>query len=265
MSEALPSGERFRPFAEFIAALGFLTRLPIPFRRTVDLPRLASAMRMFSVVGALIGAVTGLLLAGLHNVGVPSLLAAAVACALTVIMTGALHEDGLADTMDGFGGGRDREHRLAIMRDSRIGTYGALALMLALMIRIFALEAILNLPLPTVLLLCAASGSFSRAMMVDLMWASRHARSDGLSVYAGRPSRNTAFVAIIVGGALTLFAGYQLAIEAGVVALAVGTMVAAALRFLSTRLIGGQTGDVCGAVQVTSEFGMLTVFAAMNS
>jgi adenosylcobinamide-GDP ribazoletransferase len=259
------SGERIRPFAELLGALRFLTRLPVPFARTIDPPRIASSMRMFSLVGALIGAFSGALLFLAHSIGVPSLLSAAIACTLTIVMTGALHEDGLADTADGFGGGRDREHRLLIMRDSRIGTYGALALMLALMLRVFAMESLLNLPLTAVILLCAAAASFSRAMMVDLMWASRHARSDGLAVYAGRPSRNTTLMAIIIGGLLSLFAGYQLSPEAGIVALAAGTILAAILRYTSTRLIGGQTGDVCGAVQVTSEIGILITFAAMNN
>lgn len=257
--------DRFRPLAELVASLRFLTRLPVPFARTIDPPRISSAMRMFSVTGGLIGAATGGFLIATHSIGVPSLLSAAIAVTLTILMTGALHEDGLADTADGFGGGRDREHRLLIMRDSRIGTYGALALMLTVMMRVFALETILNLPLATVVLLCAAAGSFSRAMMVDLLWASRHARSDGLAVHAGRPSRNTALIAIVTGGALTLAAGYMLSPETGVLALAAGTIAAAALRFLSTRLIGGQTGDVCGAVQVTSEISMLAAFAAMNS
>jgi adenosylcobinamide-GDP ribazoletransferase len=255
---------RFRPFAELIGALRFLTRLPVPFSRTIDLPPLNSAMRMFSVVGAVIGAVTGLVLYGGLELGLPSLLAATIACGLTVIVTGALHEDGLADTCDGFGGGRDREQRLLIMRDSRIGTYGAVALMMALMMRVFAMESLLNLPLPVIVALCAAAGAFSRAMMVDVMWASRPARSDGLSVFAGRPSRTTTLLAIGVGGIATLSAGFLLSPETGVLALAAGTAAAGLLRLMAMRMIGGQTGDVCGAVQVCSEISMLAVFAAMN-
>lgn len=244
-------------------ALTFLTRLPIPFARTIDPPRLTAAMRMFSVVGAMIGGFTAMVLFVAHSVGVPSLLAAAVAVAATVVLTGALHEDGLADTADGFGGGRDREHRLAIMKDSRIGTYGALALMLALLTRVFALESLLSLGLLHIVALCAAAGAFSRAMMVDLMWASRPARADGLSAHAGRPSRRTTLVGILFGGGLTLAAGFLLSPEAGVLALAAGTACAALLRLMAMRLIGGQTGDVCGAVQVCSDIAMLTVFTAM--
>ena len=221
-------------------------------------------MRMFAVVGAAIGGVTALVLHGAQWLGLPSLLSAAIAVAVTVLITGALHEDGLADTWDGLFGGRDREQRLAIMRDSRIGTYGAIALMLALMMRVFALEALLNLPLSSLLPALAAAGAFSRAMMVDVLWASRPARGDGLSVYAGRPSRNTTLMAIIMGAMLTLVGGFLISPEAGVLALAAGTAAAGLLRLLATRLIGGQTGDICGSVQVCSEIAMLAVFAAMN-
>ena len=126
---------KIRPFAETIAALHFLTRLPIPFVRTLDLPPLAEAMRFFPLAGAIIGAITSAALIGLNMLGVPSLLAAALGLAVGVLITGALHEDGLADVADGFGGGRTREVRLEIMRDSRIGTYGTIALCLTFIAR----------------------------------------------------------------------------------------------------------------------------------
>ena len=119
---------RIRPFAEFVHALRFLTRLPVPFARTLDLPPLSQSMRVFPAAGALIGALTGLLLSGLEWSGLPPLVYGALAVAAGLAVTGALHEDGLADTADGFGGGKSRERRLEIMRDSRIGTYGTLAL-----------------------------------------------------------------------------------------------------------------------------------------
>ena len=126
---------KIRPFAETLAALHFLTRLPIPFVRTLDLPPLAEAMRFFPLAGAIIGAIISAVLIGANMLGLPSLLAAALALAAGVLVTGALHEDGLADVADGFGGGRTREHRLEIMRDSRIGTYGTIALCLTFIAR----------------------------------------------------------------------------------------------------------------------------------
>ena len=108
---------KIRPFAETLVALRFLTRLPIPFVRTLDLPPLAEGMRFFPLAGAIIGAIASATLIGANMLGLPSLLAAALALAVGVLVTGALHEDGLADVADGFGGGRSREDRLDIMRD----------------------------------------------------------------------------------------------------------------------------------------------------
>jgi adenosylcobinamide-GDP ribazoletransferase len=262
LPEANANSSKFRPFPELLLSLSFLTRLPIPFLRTLDAPPLAQAMRFFPVAGFLIGCVTASSLWVLHWLGVPNLLAAALTCAVTILLTGALHEDGLADSFDGLFGGKNTDHRLEIMRDSRIGTYGALALGLALLMRVGAFEALLDLPFWKILALVAASASFSRAMMVDLMWATKHARSDGLSKYAGRPSRNSALFAIFVGGAVVAFACVQFQSAIGVVAILAAAAVTGVIRRSAMRLIGGQTGDICGAVQVLSELAMLMAFTA---
>jgi adenosylcobinamide-GDP ribazoletransferase len=130
------------------------------------------------------------------------------------------------------------------------------------LIRVFAMESFLSYSLFEVVAICAATASFSRAMMVDLMWASKPARSDGFSAFAGQPSRNTVVIAILFAGVLTLAVGFLFAAESGVVALACATLSTAAIRLVTMRLIGGQTGDVCGATQVCSEIAMLTAFAA---
>ena len=187
---------------------------------------------------------------------------ASFAVALGLIVTGAFHEDGLADTVDGLGGGHTRERRLEIMRDSRIGTYGSAALMLALICRAGAYIGLLSFDYREAILILAASGAFSRAMVVDLLWATRPARSDGLSSKAGRPTRNTALFAIISATALAMWAGAYIAPMAGIEAICVALVVTAGMRRLCTRLIGGQTGDICGATQVLSELGMLSVYLA---
>ena len=259
------SGRRwhFRPFAEFLIALRFLTRLPVPFVRTVDPPALAEAMRMFPLAGAFAGVVAGGALVLSNLAGLPQFFSAALALAVGALVTGALHEDGLSDVADGFGGGQSREHRLEIMRDSRIGAYGALALCLVTLARASLLVALLDLrPLDTIVLIACAA-AFSRALIVDLMWATRPARSDGLSVAAGRPSRNTALFALSFGGLMaTLGAGLVLSPEAGVAALIAGGVTLAMVRGLAMRKIGGQTGDVCGAAQVVCELAMLAIYAA---
>jgi adenosylcobinamide-GDP ribazoletransferase len=267
MSDGLPptseTPSRFRPFAEILFSLGFLSRLPVPFTKTLDPPALAQSMRFFAFAGAIIGALNGVLLVGLHFLHVPSLMAAAIACLFGIVITGGLHEDGLADSADGVFGGKDRDQRLAIMRDSRIGSFGAMALITCLCARIGAYDALFGLSPLVVISITAGVGAFSRAMVVDLLWATRAARTDGLSVLAGRPGRNAALFAIFTGGALTLAAGSFIKVESGVIAILAATAMTGVLRRIAMRMIGGQTGDICGATQVLVEITMLAIFTSM--
>ncbi len=254
---------KIRPFAETLLALSFLTRLPIPFTRTLDMPRLAEAMRFFPLAGAFIGAISAGVLILANMLGLPSLLAAAITLAIGTLLTGALHEDGLADVADGFGGGRTREERLAIMRDSRIGTYGTIALCLSYLAKAAIYETLVGEHPLTILALFASSGAFSRALIVDLMWASKPARSEGLSVFAGRPSRRTALFSLLTAGiGAALAIALVTSTEVAAIAIVAAGIMLALIRNLSMRSIGGQTGDVCGAVQVLTELTMLSVFAA---
>jgi adenosylcobinamide-GDP ribazoletransferase len=257
------SRRTLRPVAELLAALTFLTRLPIPFTRTLDLPPMAVAMRMFPVAGALIGCLSALVLMLTKYAGLPALLAAAVTLAATAMLTGALHEDGLADVADGFGGGRSIEDRLAIMDDSRIGAYGTIALMLMFLARAAVLEQLYYLEPMTMAVALAAAAGFSRALIVDLMWATRPARSSGLSASVGRPSRRDALIALLVGGVGAFIAvSFAISPERAIIAIIAGGVALAAMRALAMRKIGGQTGDVCGATQVLTEIAMLSVLAA---
>ena len=123
-------------------AVVFLTRLPIPHSEGASPEHLVRAYRMFPLVGAGIGAAVGLFCLALRAVGLPDLAAAALALGASALLTGALHEDGLADVADGFGGGRDAAAKLEIMRDSRLGTYGALVLMVSFAAKFSALAAL---------------------------------------------------------------------------------------------------------------------------
>ena len=255
-----------RPVAWVLVSMRFLTRLPVPFVRTIDPPPLHQAMAMFPVVGALVGALSAGALVLSNMTGLPDLFSAAFALAVAAILTGALHEDGLADVADAFGGGKSREHRLDILRDSRIGAYGTLTLCLTLVARASLLTAMLDLPPLTCIALMAGAAAFSRALMVDLLWATRPARSDGLSVMVGRPSRNTTLAALAIGGVGAGAAGGLLLSPAsGVLALVAAGIAMAMVRELAMRKIGGQTGDVCGAGQVMADTAMLTVYAATVS
>src|ERR1700760_415860 len=125
---------------EFLAAFTFLTRLPLGSAHTdVPPPSLADASGAFPLVGLVIGAIGGIAYAIASALALPALAAALIAIAATALITGALHEDGLADTADGFGGGATREMKLEIMRDSRIGTFGVLALIFSIGLRAIAI------------------------------------------------------------------------------------------------------------------------------
>ena len=255
-----------RPFASFLVALRFLTRLPVPFVRTIDPPPLKDSMAMFPVVGAIVGTIMAAALILANLAALPDLFCGLFALAVGAVITGGFHEDGLADVADGFGGGRTREERLDIMRDSRIGTYGTLALLLAMLGRASLLTALLDLPPLNIAILMAGAAAFSRALMVDLLWATRPARAMGLSVLAGQPGRNTTLMALLLGGlAAGVGASYMLSPMAGVIALVAAGLTLAMLRALAMRKIGGQTGDVCGAGQILTETAMLAVYAATIS
>lgn len=239
-------------------AAAFLTRLPIRPAAHGGMPALARASRCFPVVGAGIGLLGGVFYALATALDLPPLLAAIVAVAAMVVATGALHEDGLADTADGFGGSKDRDRKLQIMRDSRIGTYGVIALLLALGARIVALasfedggDAI------AAMILCQAA---SRGLVVAVMRGVPPARSDGLAASAGRPSQTT----MLWAAALGLLIALLLAGVDGLVAALVGTVVAWAMALLARRQIGGVTGDVLGAVQQVGEIGMLLALVALD-
>src|ERR1700724_4571211 len=123
-------------------AVAFLPRLPMPHPVGPMAANFVRAQRMFPLVGAAIGGVVGIVCLGMRMMGVPDLAAAALALGASAILTGALHEDGLADVADGFGGGRDPAAKLEIMRDSRLGPYGALILMVSFVAKLSALLAL---------------------------------------------------------------------------------------------------------------------------
>jgi adenosylcobinamide-GDP ribazoletransferase len=183
-----------------------------------------------------------------------------VALATIIWVTGALHEDGLADVADGFGGGRTREAKLEIMRDSRIGTFGALALILALLARAGAIAALAT-PLAVASALVAA-GAVSRAALPPVMTVLPLARADGLAAGAGRPHPTRAAAAVLVAALIAL----ALLGQAAAAALVAGAGAAFVVAWLARRQIGGHTGDVLGAVQQLTEIGVLLgAVAALRS
>lgn len=242
---------------DIAATLRFYSRLPVPggdaeAHAAPSLDRIAYAIPLAGVV---IGLVGGIVLLGAVALKLPPFLAATLAVAALAFATGCFHEDGLADTADGLGGGRDRAHKLTIMRDSRIGTYGAATLMLALLLRVGAIEALVAAagPLRAALTIVAAA-AISRAAGVLLLLALPPARMDGASAAFGRPSPDAALSCALVAA---LVVAVILVPSFGVGAAFAGLIGPAAALLLMMRLagglIGGQTGDVAGATQQVAE------------
>jgi adenosylcobinamide-GDP ribazoletransferase len=240
-------------------ALAFLTRLPVRYRRAWADTDLAASVALFPAVGALIG------LAGAGGyalavwVGLPPWPAAAIALAITIWLSGGLHEDGLADFADGLGGGRTREDKLRIMRDPRIGTYGAIALVLALLLRAGALAALAAPWAVGAALVTAAA--VSRGVLPAVMATLPNARTDGLAAGAGRPHPLRAAAAVVIA-ALIAIVLLGPAAPAALLACAGGAL---GVAVLARRQIAGYTGDVLGAVQQIAEIGVLLGAVAVHA
>lgn len=244
-------------FAGFLAATAFFTRLPVDPRPAGDW-RLADSAWAFPLVGAGIGGGAALAFLLAQLVGLASWPAALLSVSAGIVLTGALHEDGLADTADGFGGGKDRAQKLAIMRDSRLGTYGACALAASFMLRWSALAS-LGDPGPSAIALMAAHAS-ARASLPAFLLFVPPARSDGLSAGAGRPPPSIAIAAALLG-VLVLFLSFGA--RGALICFLLLCAAGAGMGWLSTREIGGQTGDVAGALEQVNENVILLAAAVL--
>ncbi len=244
--------------AEVQLALMLLTRLPAGVLPGPP-PGIGQAAWAFPLAGLAVGGVGAAVLGLALWPGLPPVVAAGLALAAMVLATGGLHEDGLADCADGFGGGRDLAARLEIMRDSRIGSYGALALILVTGLRWQALAALAALGAWQAALALLALAALSRAVMPVLMAFLPPARPEGLGGHAARARSSDAVAALALGLALALvFIGPAAAFWAAS-AMALASLL---MAWAAHRLIGGQTGDVLGATQQLAELaGLLAVLA----
>lgn len=240
--------------SELHLAATFLTRVPLPDCGLLPPGSLARSMRVFPLVGAGIGLGAGLVFALAHAV-LPPLAAALVAVLAGVLLTGALHEDGLADTADGLGARGGRDQRLAVMRDSRSGAYGVLALVFSIGLRGAALAAAPSALAGLGALVAAAA--WSRALIPAAMQIMPPARADGLGAGAGLPDATIAATAAMLGIALAL-AGLGLTAPLAVLA---ALAAAWGVVVLARRQLGGFTGDVLGAIQQCAEAAMLLAAA----
>ena len=242
---------------EFRASLAFSTRLPLTRVSSQPAKAVANAAWAFPVTGLIVGLIGALVYALAHRLGLPAWPAATLSLAATLAVTGALHEDGLADTADGFGGGDSRQTKLDIMRDSRTGAYGVCALVLVLLLRTGALASFADTY--AVLWALLASHCAARAAMVTMMWLLPPARSDGLSFEAGGPPGEGVAAAAAIAFVVLLICLHPMR---GFIAALVLIAVVALIAWLAMRQIEGQTGDVLGAVEQVGEVAVLLVAVA---
>lgn len=231
---------------ELRLAFLLLTRLPVAAIPGAA-PTMAASSWAWPIVGLVVGGIAGALALLCLALGLTPLMAALAALAVGALLTGAMHEDGLADLADGFGGGRDRDRKLEIMRDSRIGSYGVLALVLATGFRAAGISALATSG--GLILAFPALAAASRAALPAALVLLPPARTDGLGRAATGTEPRPAAVAALIGFACLLPFGVGVALAVTLVI--AGT--AAAIAVLAMRQIGGQTGDVLGAMQVLCE------------
>ncbi len=245
------------------------TRVPVRVSGTIGPRDLSAALAWAPLLGAVLGVCAAAVLALLVAVGLPGSLAALLTLAVLILLTGAYHEDGLADVADGLFGGQTRERRLEIMRDSRIGAYGTIALILSVGLRWAALVALLDGPagLMGATAALVATQSVSRSVLAALVAALPPARPDGLAAELGRAStgrtaRRHAQLAAALGGGIALVVLAAVSPLGLVLALVIGAAVGAALAALARAKVGGYTGDMLGAGQQAVEIAAMIALAA---
>lgn len=241
-----------RTFEEAKAAVGFLTRLPVRF--AAEPPPLSDSAWAFPLAGLVPGCLAGLTLWTAMALGLPPLAAGLLALSVAAAITGALHEDGLADCGDAIAAPGDRARRLEIMRDSRIGAHGGLALIVTVGLRATALAALgaADLWWAAGIALAAA-----RAAPVPIMRCLPLARADGLAAYAGQPTALRTLGALMIATALLVSIGPM-----GLIALGTGAATVFIWALLAKRCFGGYTGDVLGAAEQFAECALLLTLAA---
>jgi adenosylcobinamide-GDP ribazoletransferase len=250
----MPAETGSRPFAHrmvdevryLLTALGYFTRVPVPRWVGFEPHYLHAAARWFALVGVLVGAVAALVFALAIHV-FPQPVAVLLAMGATLLLTGALHEDGLADSCDAFGGAYARDDVLRIMHDSRIGVFGAIALTLALLLKWQSLAA---LPPMRVVWVSVAAHAASRAMAISFLATHEYVRSEGKAKSVARKLGGLALAWIALTGLPWVFwPDWRL----GLATLAVLALLRFGLGRWFTRRIGGYTGDCLGLAQQVFE------------
>ena len=258
-----------------LASVMFLSRLPVRFSKDDTLPDFAKTAHAFPLAGILIGLLPASVLWASLMLGLQSIVASTLCVIAMVIVTGALHEDGLADVADGFWGGHTRERKLEIMRDSAIGTYGVITLVLGLVLRILLIAALCNsLDALWAAVSYLAIASLSRLAMLQPWSALPAARTDssspsdiesnkgakdqsGLSARYGSPNNATFIRGVVCTLPIFFILFLAVGLWPALLALVLMEVVIIGFSALCTRHIQGHTGDTLGATQQLSELGLL--------
>lgn len=234
----------------FFTALMFYTRIPVPKSTGYSEENLNKATRYFPLIGIIVGSISALVFYGLQYI-LPKELAILISMAASIYITGAFHEDGFADFCDGFGGGYTKDKILSIMKDSRIGAYGSVGLVLILAIKFFSIQNIETSLIPIVIINAHA---FSRIFPVIMIYTSYYSRMDASSKTKpiGKRGSIASMIFAIISGFLFLYFIHWMAIFLAIVICSVVFLI---FRAYILRRIDGYTGDVLGALQQLSEIG----------
>ncbi|TYC63246.1 adenosylcobinamide-GDP ribazoletransferase [Rhodobacterales bacterium] len=256
------TGGLSRYLADTAACVRFFSRLPLrqlnradDIATPPDFSRISRAAPLAGLIVALPAAGFGMLLGYTH---LPVMAIAVLTAAMLAVVTGALHEDGLADVADGFFGGSERERRLTIMKDSRIGAFGALSLAFAVLLRVALLAALWDrfAPAEAALLLLSAE-VISRFFLVWQWQMQPLARPDGLAARFGKPDARAVYQALVPALVFLIPPLLLLAVPAVFLGAAIGALSALGCGQLGRAKVGGVTGDVLGAIQQVSGLGFL--------
>lgn len=247
-----------RQLTLLVVAVQFLTRLPTPRLPDFDPGWISRSARYFPLVGEAVGAI-GATVFVFACMFWPPLVAALMAVSVGVLVTGGFHEDGLADTADGLGGGRDPARRLEIMKDSRVGTFGVLALGLSLALKVAALA---DLSLVTGAFALLAAHGLARGAAVLVMWRTPYVGDAQAGKWKPSPT-GLGWGEVATALVLAIWPLVLLPAAPAALGVAIGAGLALVVALLARRLIGGQTGDVLGAVEQMFELGFLLGVAAL--
>jgi adenosylcobinamide-GDP ribazoletransferase len=243
---------------DFVRAATFLTRIPFQIDEIEAARPLATAALGFPLVGLMVGVIGAIAFMIANAVGLPQLASALIAVAATALVAGGLHEEGLANTVDGLSGGKNRDDSLHIMREAPLGKFGMLALIFVVGLKVAAIEALGSGLAAASLIAAEVAG---RTVLPVILMLIPPARTEGLSFEAGRPRKENVTLSLLLGGALTLL---MLGIGAGFVAIIITAALCALMVRIATMRLGGYTGDVLGAIeQLTATVVLLTAAAVV--